>query len=77
MPHDIDGSRIHPLAALPLFFRLQGRAVIVAGDGPGLAWKADVLAAGARVKLVTTDSGRVQHVNRCRASRRLTLVPRA
>ncbi len=54
MPHDIDGSRIRPLAALPLFFRLQGRAVIVAGDGPGLAWKADVLlAAGAQVKLVT------------------------
>ena len=54
MPHDQDASRIGPLAALPVFFRLQGRRVFVTGDGQGLAWKVDVLlAASARVWLVT------------------------
>lgn len=54
MSHDQDAGRIGPLAALPVFFRLQGRRVLVAGDGQGLAWKVDVLlAAGARVWLVT------------------------
>lgn len=47
-------ARIGPLAALPVFFRLQGRRVFVTGDGQGLAWKVDVLlAAGAGVWLVT------------------------
>ncbi|WP_454917046.1 siroheme synthase CysG [Xanthobacter sediminis] len=43
-------ARMAPLARLPVFFGLKGRRVVVAGEGPGLAWKAELLsAAGARV----------------------------
>jgi uroporphyrin-III C-methyltransferase/precorrin-2 dehydrogenase/sirohydrochlorin ferrochelatase len=41
---------IRPLANLPVFFKLTGRRVALAGDGEGAAWKAELLAsAGARV----------------------------
>jgi uroporphyrin-III C-methyltransferase/precorrin-2 dehydrogenase/sirohydrochlorin ferrochelatase len=38
-------ERIAPLAALPLFFGLAGKRVIVAGGGDALVWKAELLAA--------------------------------
>lgn len=37
--------RIEPLAVLPLFFKLQGRTVIVVGQTEGALWKAELLAA--------------------------------
>lgn len=44
--------RIAPLAALPLFHKLAGRRVVLAGGSEGVAWKAEVLAAtGAQVDL--------------------------
>src|SRR6478609_4340148 len=45
-------ARIGPLAALPLFHKLEGRRVVLAGGGDGAAWKAELLAAaGARVEV--------------------------
>jgi uroporphyrin-III C-methyltransferase / precorrin-2 dehydrogenase / sirohydrochlorin ferrochelatase len=45
-------SRIAPLAVLPVFFRLAGRRVVVAGESEGAAWKVELLAqAGAHVAL--------------------------
>jgi uroporphyrin-III C-methyltransferase / precorrin-2 dehydrogenase / sirohydrochlorin ferrochelatase len=42
--------RMAPLARLPIFLALEGRRAIVAGDGPPVAWKAELLsAAGADV----------------------------
>jgi uroporphyrin-III C-methyltransferase / precorrin-2 dehydrogenase / sirohydrochlorin ferrochelatase len=44
--------RMEPLARLPLFFALAGKRALVAGDGPGVAWKAELLsAAGADVEV--------------------------
>ena len=38
-------ARMEDLAVLPLFFRLKGRAVLVAGASEAAAWKAELLAA--------------------------------
>lgn len=47
---------ILPLANLPLFFKLDGRQVLLAGGGDGAAWKAELLAsAGARVRVYTQN----------------------
>ena len=46
-------ARLNPLAVLPIFAKLRGRSVLVAGSGEGAAWKAELLvAAGANVLLV-------------------------
>jgi len=43
-------ARVGPLASLPLFFPLEGRKVVLAGESDAAAWKAELLAAaGAEV----------------------------
>jgi uroporphyrin-III C-methyltransferase/precorrin-2 dehydrogenase/sirohydrochlorin ferrochelatase len=37
--------RISPLASVPLFFKLKGKRVVVAGGNPAAAWKAELLSA--------------------------------
>lgn len=50
-------ERIAPLAALPVFWELQGRRVIVAGGSEGAAWKAELLAAaGAEVHVFAVEA---------------------
>ena len=45
-------ARMEPLSVLPLFFKLEGRRVLIAGHGEAAAWKAELmLAAGATVDL--------------------------
>jgi uroporphyrin-III C-methyltransferase/precorrin-2 dehydrogenase/sirohydrochlorin ferrochelatase len=45
-------ARIARLARLPLFFALEGKRVVVAGDSLAVAWKAELLAAaGAHVEV--------------------------
>jgi uroporphyrin-III C-methyltransferase / precorrin-2 dehydrogenase / sirohydrochlorin ferrochelatase len=49
----VRAKRIAPLANLPLFHRLAGRAAIVIGSSEGALWKAELLAAaGAKVRLL-------------------------
>lgn len=49
--------RIAPLDTLPLFHRLTGRKVVVAGQGDAVVWKAElVAAAGADVLVLAGDS---------------------
>ena len=49
-PVETGTARMGPLARLPAFFALQGKRAVVAGDGQGATWKAELLsAAGARV----------------------------
>lgn len=50
-------ARIAPLATLPLFHRLDGRKVVVAGQGDAVVWKAElVAAAGAEVLVLAGDA---------------------
>ena len=50
--HDPRSQRMGDLATLPVFLDLAGKRVVMAGGGPGAAWKAELLAsAGARVDL--------------------------
>ncbi len=47
---------IEPLATLPIFFKLGGRRVLVAGGTPPAVWKAELIAAaGARVTVVAAE----------------------
>jgi uroporphyrin-III C-methyltransferase / precorrin-2 dehydrogenase / sirohydrochlorin ferrochelatase len=50
-------ARIAALPNLPLFHKLAGRRVLVAGSSPGALWKAELLAAaGAQVRVAAGDS---------------------
>src|SRR5258707_3602558 len=49
-PQPPRSRRMQPLARLPIFFELQGKRAIIAGNGAPVAWKAELLsAAGANV----------------------------
>ncbi len=49
-------SRIAPMAVLPVFFKLQGKRVVLAGGSLGAAWKVELLVAcGAYVDVYTTE----------------------
>ena len=51
-PGEVQLVGMRPLARLPIFFVLEGKRVLVAGNGPGAAWKAELVsAAGAHVDL--------------------------
>jgi len=51
-PHAARPRRMARLASLPLFFKLQGKRVIIAGGNEAAAWKAELLsAAGATVEV--------------------------
>ena len=51
-PESRGPARIAPLATLPLFHKLGGRKVVLAGDGDGAVWKAELLAAAGSDLLV-------------------------
>lgn len=49
-------ARMSPLAVLPVFFDLRGKRAVVAGDGEGAVWKAELLAAaGAQVEVFAAE----------------------
>jgi uroporphyrin-III C-methyltransferase/precorrin-2 dehydrogenase/sirohydrochlorin ferrochelatase len=50
-------ARIAPLATLPLFHRLDGRKVVVAGQGDAVVWKAELVAAAGADVLVLAGDG--------------------
>lgn len=54
-PSEIGAPRIAALATLPVFFKLEGKDVLVAGGSDEAAWKAELLAAtGATVHVFAT-----------------------
>lgn len=56
-PADIAPPRIARLATLPVFHKLAGRFVVLAGYGDGALWKAELIAAaGAEVRLFAPSS---------------------
>lgn len=55
-PQDRPRGRLGALAILPVFFKLDGKRVLVAGAAPAAAWKAELLAAaGARVDVYAPE----------------------
>lgn len=57
-PEATNASRIERLATLPLFHKLDGRKVVLAGTGEGALWKAELLAAaGADLLILAGDAG--------------------
>jgi uroporphyrin-III C-methyltransferase / precorrin-2 dehydrogenase / sirohydrochlorin ferrochelatase len=51
-PQTARPPRMSPLASVPLFFKLQGKRVVIAGGNGAAAWKAELLsAAGAMVEV--------------------------
>lgn len=55
-PEQTLARRIEPLATLPLFHKLDGRKVVLAGAGDGAVWKAELLAAtGADLHIFAED----------------------
>lgn len=55
-PRSAAPAPIGALASLPLFFKLQGRVVLLVGDSAGANWKAELLSAsGAQVRRVIKD----------------------
>lgn len=44
-PETQPAPRMGPLARLPVFFALEGKRAIVCGDGPGIAWKIELIEA--------------------------------
>lgn len=56
-PEATNARRIERLATLPLFHKLDGRKVILAGTGEGALWKAELLAAtGADLMILAGDA---------------------
>jgi uroporphyrin-III C-methyltransferase / precorrin-2 dehydrogenase / sirohydrochlorin ferrochelatase len=57
-PETRDEPRMGPLAVLPIFYKLEGKPVLLVGGGAGAAWKAELLlASGAIVHLVAEEMG--------------------
>jgi uroporphyrin-III C-methyltransferase/precorrin-2 dehydrogenase/sirohydrochlorin ferrochelatase len=55
-PSETESPRMAKLARLPLFFALEGRRAVVAGDTPAAAWKVELLsAAGAEVEVYASE----------------------
>lgn len=58
VPEATSARRIERLATLPLFHKLEGRKVVLAGAGDGALWKAELLAAtGADLVILAGNSG--------------------
>ncbi len=53
-----DDPRMEPLATLPIFYKLEGKPVLLVGAAAGAAWKAELLAAaGAKVHVIAEVIG--------------------
>src|SRR5262249_61709258 len=55
-PPDFRTPRMQALARLPVFFALDGKRVVVAGEGAAAAWKIELIsAAGAHVDVYAAN----------------------
>ena len=71
-------ARMGDLAVLPVFLKLHGKTVLVAGGSAGTAWKAELLAAaGAQVRLVWAEPDAEARLLAADWPDRITLVERA
>ena len=56
LPQETDAPRVGPLSVLPVFFKLEGKRVLLAGGTAAAAWKAELIAAaGAHVDIVSPE----------------------
>jgi uroporphyrin-III C-methyltransferase/precorrin-2 dehydrogenase/sirohydrochlorin ferrochelatase len=59
LPLQPQAPRMPALARLPIFLALEGKRVLVAGNGGAAAWKAELLcAAGAKVDVLASQPGK-------------------
>src|SRR5262245_66285555 len=49
-------GRMEPLARLPVFLALEGKRAIISGNGPAVAWKAELLSAAGAAVAVLAES---------------------
>ncbi len=76
-PLETPSMRLAPLATLPLFHKLDGRSVLLAGGGPGAAWKAELLSsAGAIVDVFAADPDDAMAALAAERSDRVRLIRR-
>lgn len=68
--------RIAPLATLPLFHRLDGRKVVVAGQGDAVVWKAELVAAAGADVLVLAGDGAEHFTGIVPVAGSITVKPR-
>lgn len=68
--------RIAPLATLPLFHRLEGRKVVVAGQGDAVVWKAELVAAAGADVLVLAGNGADRFADLTPVAGSITVEPR-
>src|SRR5262245_20961398 len=55
-PRQTERTRMDPIATLPVFFKLEGKRVVIAGGSEAAAWKAELAAAaGAIVDVYAAD----------------------
>ena len=69
-------ARIAPLETLPLFHRLTGRKVVVAGQGDAVVWKAELVAAAGADVLVLAGDGADRFAEVRPVAGTLTVEPR-
>jgi len=69
-PDEVPSERMQPLESLPVFFRLDGRRVVVIGGSEAAAWKADLAGAtGAHVDVFAPSPGaRLRQIAAARAN---------
>ncbi len=68
--------RIAPLDTLPLFHRLTGRKVVVAGQGDAVVWKAELVAAAGADVLVLAGNGAARFADIAPVAGSITVEPR-
>lgn len=68
--------RIAPLDTLPLFHRLTGRKVVVAGQGDAVVWKAELVAAAGADVLVLAGDGADRFADVIPVAGSITVEPR-
>ncbi|WP_114954786.1 siroheme synthase CysG [Sphingosinicella terrae] len=80
-PAPVRPARIAPLPNLPLFHKVEGRKVVLAGSGPASLWKAELLlAAGADLRVVAGDEAKAAlfaELASAPPAGRITVEPRA
>src|SRR5260370_38378955 len=70
-PSQLALDAIRPLANLPVFFKLEGRRVVLAGGSEAAAWKAELIAASGAGVAAFPPAPSQKMLGRARGHRRL------
>jgi uroporphyrin-III C-methyltransferase / precorrin-2 dehydrogenase / sirohydrochlorin ferrochelatase len=76
-PSELALDAIRPLANLPVFFKLDGRKVVLAGESEAAAWKAELLAASGAAVCVFAPSPSERMIETAARHDKISIVRRA